>query len=196
MGTRGTCGYFLNGEEKVTYNHFDSYPEELGVHVLGVIRDTDMGELRQKVEAIRLVSKGSKPTPDEIKKCQDANLVDTGVSRQNLEDWYCLLRAAQGDLMAYCEVGLMIDGKSFLGDSVFCEWAYIINFDTNMLEVYKGFNQDKNAGGRYAKIPPEKITDTYWGVGLIDEISFDEAKNMSDEEFLDRVKDKSSDEDE
>lgn len=44
------------------------------------------------------------------------------------------------------------DAKDFLFDSLFCEFAYIINLDTNMLEFYIGFNRDENAKGRYAKV--------------------------------------------
>lgn len=30
----------------------------------------------------------------------------------------------------------MLNGNSFLEDDLFCEYGYIINLDTNMLEVY------------------------------------------------------------
>jgi hypothetical protein len=45
----------------------------------------------------------------------------------------------------------------FLIDSLFCEWAYIINLDSGKLEIYHGFNHDPDAPGRYAKesIPRE-----------------------------------------
>jgi hypothetical protein len=39
MGTRGTWGFVLDGEEKLTYNHFDSYPDCLGVEVLDALRE-------------------------------------------------------------------------------------------------------------------------------------------------------------
>lgn len=69
--------------------------------------------------------------------------------------------------------------NSFLDDSLFCEFAYIINLDTNMLEVYRGFNRNSNANGRYAShsvpgrqhIPYDKENYAdYYGVVLVQEI--------------------------
>ena len=58
------------------------------------------------------------------------------------DDWYCLLRHAQGDLNVY-KNGLryMIDNHDFIKDSLFCEYAYIINLDTKRLEFYVGFQK-------------------------------------------------------
>lgn len=52
------------------------------------------------------------------------------------------------------------DAKDFLFDSLFCEYAYVINLDTNMFEFYKGFNKDENAKGRYVKTDnPTELSD-------------------------------------
>jgi hypothetical protein len=66
------------------------------------------------------------------------------------QGWYDLLRSDQGDLEAYAEIGLMIDSASFIKDSLFCEWAYIINLDRGVLEVYRGFQTKKPKKNRYA----------------------------------------------
>jgi hypothetical protein len=34
-----------------------------------------------------------------------------------------------------------IKQESFAADSLFCEWCYVIDFDTNTFEVYKGWNK-------------------------------------------------------
>ena len=71
-------------------------------------------------------------------------------------DFYCLLRKAQGDLNAYkTDLKYMIDSKEFLGNSLFCEYAYIINLDKNVLEFYKGFNKVPQ-NNRYSKYADEK----------------------------------------
>ena len=58
---------------------------------------------------------------------------------------------------------------------MFCEFAYIINLDTNKLEFYEGFNLNPDAPGRYAKYTlyknDEKI---YYGVKLIKEIDLND----------------------
>ena len=38
MGTSGAIGFVVDGKEFVAYNHFDSYPENLGKEVVEFIR--------------------------------------------------------------------------------------------------------------------------------------------------------------
>ena len=40
MGTKGTYGFFKNGESKLTYNQFDSYPEGLGTNIVEFIKSS------------------------------------------------------------------------------------------------------------------------------------------------------------
>jgi len=183
MGTRGVVGFFVDEAEKVTYNHFDSYPECLGVAVIEFLRDTDLDALPETVRSIQLVDSQSTPTDEQIEACRE--FTNLGVGEQSEKDWYCLLRDAQGDLTAYTEHGLpfMIDSKGFLADSLFCEWAYIINLDEGTLEVYKGFNKEEGGDGRYAS---QKDGD-YFGVVLILTIPLAEAKEMDPQEFVKQV---------
>ena len=61
------------------------------------------------------------------------------------------------------------EDSAFLGDSLFCEYAYIINLDDNVLEFYVGFNEDPNAKGRYASLNKKDGLDefaNYYGVVL------------------------------
>lgn len=141
MGTRGCYGFRKNGADKLTYNHFDSYPDCLGHTMVKFCKATSISELNEIFDKLILVNESAKPTAEQIKECKQ--YYDGNVSRKTVEDWYCLLRNAQGDLDAY-KNGLkyMIDNCGFIKDSLWCEYAYIINLDTEELEFWVG-GQDK-----------------------------------------------------
>lgn len=151
MGTRGCYGFYKNGITKATYNHFDSYPSVLGESILDFVGNTSLKNMNNIFDKIELVREDSIPTIEQIENCQD--FTDLSVSSQNIINFYCLLRKAQGDLNAYkTDLKYMIDSKEFLGNSLFCEYAYIINLDKNVLEFYKGFNKvsQNNRYSQYA----------------------------------------------
>ena len=118
MGTRGLIGLRYKNKDKLTYNHFDSYPSELGVNILKELKAFD-GDLKKVFKNIKLVEEGKKPTAQEIKDYSEYS--NTGVGEQTKKDWYCLLRDAQGTLKPYFSGKLkaMIDGKEFIKDSLF-----------------------------------------------------------------------------
>lgn len=182
MGTRGAVGFRANGKDKVGYNNFDSYPGGLGAEVLEFIQGSNLAELKTAAERIILVDTSIAPTPEQIKDCKP--WTDLGVSNQSTSDWYCLLRGAQGDLGAYTKgLKYMSDSSDFLLDSLFCEYAYIINTDEQVLEFYSGFNQkSRTRKGRYAamKAEPER---EYYGVALIKVYPLEDIMNASDEEI-------------
>lgn len=35
----------------------------------------------------------------------------------------------------------LVNSEEFAADSLFCEWAYVIDLDKNTFEVYQGFNK-------------------------------------------------------
>ena len=138
MSTRGAVGLIFNNEEKIGYNHFDSYPEGLGNEILTFLKGKTIDDLKTLFSNITLV------------KNSDNDVWNWQKHTFNTE---------------------FLDESRFLIDSLFCEFAYIINLDTNKLEYYEGFNLDPNAPGRYAKNTlyknDEKI---YYGVKLVKEI--------------------------
>lgn len=66
---------------------------------------------------------------------------------------------------------VMKDSSGFLKDSLMCEWAWIANLDEGVLEVYRGFNQNPRAPGRYAA-ERHRETSAYCGVRLAERIPF------------------------
>jgi len=87
MGTRGLIGFRLNNEDKFTYNHWDSYPDELGKNILKELRTIkDFKRLKETVKNIELIESNSEPTKTQITKYK--KFTDTSVSSQNVKDWY------------------------------------------------------------------------------------------------------------
>lgn len=204
MGTRGAIGFRVNEEDKITYNHFDSYPGYLGVKMIQFVQSTrNNDELKEIAERITMVQSDSIPTPGQIEEC--APFFDRGVGNQSATDWYCLLRNTQGCLDFYRDIpegvvikqynnslegeevilpaGLryMIDSHDFLLDSLFCEYAYIVNVDEMTLEFYKGFNEEAGGAGRYAsqiENTPNHREAKYYGVALIRSVPLNEIREI------------------
>lgn len=163
MSTRGFIGLVVDGEEKIIYNHFDSYPDGLGMEMLTWLRDVlevekwDLKKVdwRGRVRNLKMVDINSTPTEDQILEL--APWSDVSVSNQSLKDWYCLLRKTQGDLGATLAAGYAIDSSGFPLDSLFAEWGYVIDIDTETFEVYEGFQKKPHHRGRFAHRAPVDV---------------------------------------
>jgi hypothetical protein len=174
--TRGALGFRINGVDKIAYNDADSYPTGLLKCILTDIQCSTDKEIKEAAANITLVHEHRKPSKAQIDECKKCANLDIGAG--TIEDWYTLLQSTQGNLSVYTKNGLkyMVDSVGFLADSLFCEWAYIINVDTGNLEVYEGFNHNKQAKGRYACLTSGGSANigssgsAYFGVALIKEI--------------------------
>lgn len=177
MGTRGAMGVRVDGADKITYNHFDSYPDGLGESMVtdlrSILRDLGIEHLRKLAREVELVDGESAPT--ERHKAMLRHLADLSVSRKSEDDWYCLTRRLQGELAATLKAGVMIDAHDFMSNSLFCEYAYIVNLDEETFEVYRGFQRPAHDKGRYANAPRDmadverqrSMGFEYWPVALI-----------------------------
>jgi hypothetical protein len=171
MGTRGALGFVVDETAKITYNHFDSYPDGLGDDTLAWLRTTlDEGreqEVRDQARALVAVDEDSEPTAEEWERF--GHLADRNVSTG--QDWYALLRDTQGDAGKILEAGAYADASTFPLDSLFCEWAYLVDFDTRTFEVYEGFRRTPATEGRWAE---QSGRGDYYPIQRIAAYSFDE----------------------
>lgn len=158
MGTRGFIGFLADEKETITYNHFDSYPSGVGTTVLHFVdqlaKDGEtLEKYRVKARDIRQVSDDVPPTRDDV--VEFAKFADLGVSQRNLyKEWYGLLRETQGQPRLILDVGAAEHAPEWPKDSLFCEWGYLINFDTLTLDVYRGFQTSVPTEGRWAGQSP------------------------------------------
>ena len=184
MGTRGAYGLRKDGEDKITYNHSDSYPGSLGAAIAGFIRTTSVGEMKKIFDKLIMVDDGDSPAPRTAKLYLES--LNSSVGGGPKLTWYNYLRGGQGNLSFYKDKKHihMIDSHEFIKDSLFCEYAYIINLDTEHLEFYTGFNKNINANGRYAKLHSQDRDSDYLGVALACEISLARIINDADSEIV------------
>jgi hypothetical protein len=152
MGTRGVFGFKINDKYKLAYNHYDSYIEGLGYAIVKQIQDlkkvNKLDKLKQNVLKLNMIDSDSmdNPIPEELiqKYHQFANF-NVGGSSDKIT-WYQLTREAQcAGLIPAIMDGLehIEDSYHFVLDSLFCEWGYIIDFDSDTFKVYKGFQTKK-----------------------------------------------------
>lgn len=192
MGTRGLVGFRVDEMDFLSYQQFDSYPSGVGQQVLdelkGLLSEFQVAEMRERVRGIRLVKSDGEPTEEEQQKYMETwENVSTG------KDWYSFLRECQGHIRKWYDLGLMMDSQTFIRDSLFCEWAYIVNLDTMKLEVYKGFQTTPGKGrykGRKSKNwkPRYEGESFYYPCSLIAEFDFTDLPEKMDDALLPTLK--------
>lgn len=184
MGTRGLYGFVVDGVAKASYNHFDSYPENLGESVVRFLVENDIDAIKEFAKKIKLVNQGE--IVDEEFLRENGFDEDEDYSKH---DYYDALRDYQGELDKIFQdnMTLMTDDISFIKDSLFCEWAYLINFDTEELEVYKGFQKSPPKNNRWFD-PNEtrEVIDSneYFPCEMITAIPFEDLKEGSFHEYI------------
>jgi len=166
MGTRGLSGFKYEGKHKVMYNQFDSYPDGLGHWVAEFVqlvqKEKGWDVLKENVANLEVVDEGDKPTKKQQEKY--ACYADTRVSSRSLDEWYVLMRKLQGDKILHevykGKVGHIPDARKFIEDSLFCEYAYIVNLDTMCLDCYNG-GRNKIASIPFKEVNTDAIDKAY-----------------------------------
>lgn len=154
MGTRNLTCVYLDGSCKVAqYGQWDGYPSGQGATALAFLRDLtpeQRAKFEEKLRALPVLS--DEQVKQRWTECgaDSTGWVGLDVSRRFQARYPWLSRDAGADIL-----GMVLDGsadgvqlaESFAKDSLFCEWAYVIDLDKNALEVYRGFNQTPLADG-------------------------------------------------
>lgn len=147
MGTRHLIAVQKDNQYKVAqYGQWDGYLSGQGDSILTFFHENDLETFRSKVdncffgtqeqidEAYAPYTNGdgwmTMEQSDAFKKTEFAHLSrDTGADILNV------ILKSDGPL-------ILIDQIDFANDSLFCEYAYVIDLDKDILEVYQGFNTD------------------------------------------------------
>ena len=140
------------GETKIAqYGQWDGYPEGQGSIALDFLHNTNLDEFNDKLASLKFIDEEKQ---EEINKfCESIGSKDGWMNGEQAAAYhkaYPFLTRDNGaeilNLVMTSEVeegeNLWVhDSTDFAGDSLFCEWAYVIDLSKNTFEVYKGFNQ-------------------------------------------------------
>ena len=156
MGTRHLIAVYYDGAYRIAqYGQWDGYPNGQGIKVLDFLKTADFDRFKEKLKLVHFETKAEEKEKDQFFKeigVEDGWMDAEQVNRYHRR--YPLLTRDNGAKilqMVYDleEPAFLQDSLNFAMDSLFCEWAYVINFDKEVLEVYKGFNQDPVPIGRF-----------------------------------------------
>lgn len=202
MSTRAAYGFRHNNKDYISYNHSDGDPTGLGYEFLEALTSftltQDIEYLRSKIENITLIQRNNHVfSGNELLSIIDR--IDSLGIANDLKNKYTsnsevlaenILYFTQGQLDAIIDrefsIPYMLDSKTFLYDSLFCEWAYIVNLDEQVIEFYKGFNKNPNSNGRYASLNADyKNPNEYFGVALMGNIPFSVIDSWTKDDIAD-----------
>jgi hypothetical protein len=186
MGTRNLT-IVINERKTVVaqYGQWDGYPEGQGATVLEFLKAVDLAKFKEKLKQVRFIDKTKEK---EIKAfCESIGSKDgwmNGEQAKLYHEKYPLLTRDNGaDILNLLynfpdgETAWIHNERAFAADSLFCEWAYVIDLDKEVLEVYEGFNQQPlGKGQRFKgmKLREYNSGDTYYPVRCIKKFKFSE----------------------
>lgn len=152
MGTRGFIGLVYEGQTTITYNHYDSYPNWLGVEAAKLVRDNDLSGMGEKIRALKQVDESADPTPEQLEDLKERGFWENVSSGK---DWYAALRNAQGNILRYIEAGYIpqMDPEVINKSDCFIEWGYLVDLDTEHLHIYKYVGREGDPMRLVASLP-------------------------------------------
>lgn len=152
MGTRNLTMVIKGGKPVVAqYGQWDGYPSGQGATILTFLRRRKkIDALLFKVDSgrVRFINKADEEHSAKVLKalgCEDGWMNDAQAKMYNAT--FPFLSRDHGgkildEIAGTMEKEIVLsDSSSFAGDSLSCEWAYVVDFDKRILEVYSGFNR-------------------------------------------------------
>lgn len=194
MGTRNLTFVVKDGQFRVAqYCQWDGYPSGQGTTVHNFITNEMTPQFREQIDRTKAL------TPEEVEaRWNEAKggeegplpgFVSMAVADRFKRKNAHLDRDMGAHILSYIqntpqpEVSL---DTNFAADSLFCEWAYLIDLDNDTLEVYRGFNETPLYDSERFKFLEQaaidrRPNDKYRPIKLLTKFTFQELKdNWSD----------------
>lgn len=183
MGTRGLYCAVVDGEIKVAqYGQWDAYPSGQGFTMLKFVQDMVANNRVEDFKtALRQVKSATQEEIEQIWKNAGADgsgLVSMDIANIVRKNQPQFSRDTCAEVMQ-----LVLDGSAkqvhlqtdFAADSLFCEWAYVIDMDNGVLEAYKGFQEKEHKEGRFSHLwdkDNDRRSEKYYPVALVATFDF------------------------
>lgn len=187
MGTRHLIVVQKDGEYKIAqYGQWDGYPEVQGVTVLRFI--SNLANQESLKASLIKIKAPSEDFLDSYNKNAPEWSSDPDNRTEEQKAWFDKFASRNIGAEILSNVAnsklneiYLINKADFAGDSLFCEFAYVVDFDTETFEVFKGFNQSPlNEQDRFFSM---KSDHGYYPVKLCQKFKLDSLPSES--EFLD-----------
>lgn len=187
MGTRNSTMVVIGGEYRVSqYGQWDGYIEAAGLGILEFLRN--------------IIPDEEESFKEKVKRChyateEELTSLQAELDSMGHEAFYKKYPAWTRDtgFGILSLINDLPDGESlilqedidFVNDSLFCEYAYVIDMDKRMFEVYTGFTQERlSKEDRFYKETPPK--GDYYPVKLHTAYSFDSLPTNEELQLIDK----------
>ena len=145
MGTRHLIIAIIDKKVKIAqYGQWDGYLQGQGIKVVDFIQEANLRLFKKRLRECMFLS--SRSVRYRWKKVGAIGEWLTMEQSNKFRELYPELSRDTGaeilDLVHFYEKRKLVNAIGFAAESLFCEWAYVLNMDRNVLEIYKGFNSE------------------------------------------------------
>ena len=174
MGTRALTAVYIDGTHKVAqFGRWDGYYEGQGTTCVNfikkIIADGRLEEFKDKVRQCTWISQEDYDA--HMSQAVTHGFYDSGILAQlekehPLLSWNCgseaLITIIESDTPS-----VLLDSLWHAADSLLCEYAYVIDLDTEMFEIYRPAFEP-HTGGRFSEMTPpsnaKPLFDEQWEI--------------------------------
>lgn len=188
MGTRNLTAVYIDGEYKVAqYGQWDGYPDGQGMTALHFLRDKmDVERFKAALRKCSYIGeneytdlwKSFGMNEDGMVTMEQSNAMKKAHPQFSRDTGANILEIIQN----HPDGTKLQDSLTFAADSLFCEWAWVIDFDSGTFEGFKGFNPMPLTEEDRFHFLREHEEGEYFGVRLAAKWKLDSLP--TDEEFL------------
>lgn len=146
MGTRNLTIVKLNGKVRVAqYGQWDGYPTGQGKKIAAFLqaKNFDLAVFKQNIDKIKWATKDQMESAwNEFGSANSMgmNEYDKSYSKKYPE----FSRNTAAEILSLIHAGgitMLKNELAFLKDSLFCEWAYELDLDKEVVKIYEGFQK-------------------------------------------------------